>query len=550
MVACAPASDGEGTVVLPGDDSGVLPGTDGGSPGGPGAIVFSQTIDGTKSVTGIVETEDGYVVAGGADGEAGQLWVAGIDARGQLLWEKKYGGASWEVAYGIAPAADGGYVIVGRTGSKGAGSWDGWVLRVDGEGEIVWDRTLGGDGIDLAFSVTAAPGGGHVVAALYDNTALWLLGLDDGGDKVWEQKLPGVVKRAPVSIHSAMDGGTIVAASKKKGSSGIGWVVKLSAAGEIEWQKEFAGTAEAASAVPRGDGYLIAGAKRARDDDDDDDDDTDAWLAMTDASGEVLWEQVFGGAGVNSALDVYPTKDGGAVIAGEAPSSSGDSSDVLVARVDGEGTPVWEQKFGGEFDDIGMALIETKDGGIAVVGEKGTAPTYESVGWMLKLDANGGNTCTEGEKTYLGCQDEDVVWLDGCGAMLETAETCGEGSRCAGGACVDCSPRDHKGCSEDDVYWFDTCGEKGELAMRCEDGAHCDGGRCETPCQLSNCSASGFSYSCASASSTTDYAYGGSGPEGISSVTTTYDNGHVVTCTFSSSSSGSCRDDTIAACGF
>lgn len=352
-------------------------------------------------------------------------------------------------------------------------------------------------------------------------------------------------KRPPFALRSTEDGGTVVAATKKKGSSGIAWVVKLSATGEIEWQKEIAGAATARNVTPKGDGYLVVGAKRARDDDD-----TDAWLAMLDASGEVSWERTFGGAGTNSALDVHATRDGGAVVAGEASSSSGGGSDVLVARVDREGTPVWEKRYGDEFDDSGIAIIETNDGGIAVVGEKGTSPSYASVGWVLKLDADGGDTCTEGEKTYRGCEGDDVVWFDGCGAMLEAAETCADGSRCAGGACVECRARDHRGCSGDDVYWFDTCGARGDLATRCEDGAHCDGGRCETPCQLSNCSAEGYSYSCASGSSTTMYAYGGPGPEGISSATTRYDNGHVVTCTFTSSSGGSCRDDTVAACGF
>ncbi|MDP7113816.1 MAG: hypothetical protein QGH45_17740, partial [Myxococcota bacterium] len=69
-------------------------------------------------------------------------------------------------------------------------------------------------------------------------------------------------------------------------------------------------------------------------------------------------------------------------------------------------------------------------------------------------------------------------------------------------------------------------------------------------CDIYDCSDEGFSYSCATSSYTVNYSYGGSGPNGLSSYTVTFTNGHWVRCSFYSSYSGSCADDTGSSCSF
>lgn len=69
-------------------------------------------------------------------------------------------------------------------------------------------------------------------------------------------------------------------------------------------------------------------------------------------------------------------------------------------------------------------------------------------------------------------------------------------------------------------------------------------------CDIYDCDESGFSYSCATGSYTVNYSYGGSGPNGLSSYTVDFTNGHWVKCSFYSSYSGSCKDDTGSTCSF
>ena len=69
-------------------------------------------------------------------------------------------------------------------------------------------------------------------------------------------------------------------------------------------------------------------------------------------------------------------------------------------------------------------------------------------------------------------------------------------------------------------------------------------------CDILDCDVEGFAYSCATSSYTVNYSYGGSGPNGLSSYTVDFTNGHWVRCSFYSSYSGSCKDDTGSSCSF
>jgi hypothetical protein len=96
----------------------------------------------------IVELSDGgFAVAGAAqrDGRRG-LRLARLASDGTLVWERAYGGDPHDEATGLARTADGGFVLVGSTskgGGQGSGKTNVWVLKLDGDGRLAWDRVLG-----------------------------------------------------------------------------------------------------------------------------------------------------------------------------------------------------------------------------------------------------------------------------------------------------------------------------------------------------------------------------------------------------------------------
>ena len=105
-----------------------------------------------------------------------------LDGNGRKVWDRTFGGRSKDEARSIASTPDGGYVVAGWTQSKGAGKSDAWVIKLDSAGRKVWDRTFGGSDSDLASSILTTPDGGYVVAG-------WTGSTGAGGSDAWVIKL-------------------------------------------------------------------------------------------------------------------------------------------------------------------------------------------------------------------------------------------------------------------------------------------------------------------------------------------------------------------------
>jgi hypothetical protein len=144
---------------------------------------------GDSRVSSIQQTVDGgYVLAGNKEvGDAdSDCWILKLDGFGEIEWEKAYGGNMGDGCYGVQQTGEGGYILVGSTASFGAGDTDVWVLKMDGLGEIEWQYAYGGNGRDFAYSVQEPVEHGYIVAANTDSFGaggydLWVLKLDSQG---------------------------------------------------------------------------------------------------------------------------------------------------------------------------------------------------------------------------------------------------------------------------------------------------------------------------------------------------------------------------------
>jgi len=155
------------------------------------AASWSRTYGGTNRdvASAIVPTPDGgYLVAGRASPSwIWGVWVLKLDGSGNVQWQKTYGGVVDDrVSVAVAPTSDGGYVVAGTTWSFGAGYGDVWVLKLNGSGDVVWQKTYGGPERDEARAVAPTSDGGYVVAgatrsfgAGYED--VWVLKLDADG---------------------------------------------------------------------------------------------------------------------------------------------------------------------------------------------------------------------------------------------------------------------------------------------------------------------------------------------------------------------------------
>jgi hypothetical protein len=240
--------------------------------GAKGELLWEKTFGGGKEdfANSIARfPKGGFAVVGEtvSKGEgSGDVWVLRLDSTGMLIWEKTFGGKSRDSAQALATLADGGLAVAGWTSSKGEGETDIWVLRLDENGKLLWDKTIGGDKLDGGYAIVVLPDGSLVVGGeTWSQGARWvdvkLARFDANGELLWNKRI-GTEERDRIKNMVVLpDGELIVAASawNRGASFGYGWVVGIDASGNVLWDKILSGderiTVDAIVAFP--DGKLI-----------------------------------------------------------------------------------------------------------------------------------------------------------------------------------------------------------------------------------------------------------------------------------------------------
>jgi hypothetical protein len=206
-------------------------------------VVWQKTFGGSDDdrARSVQETIDGgYVVAGytWSSSEREDVYILKLDARGNKLWEKTFGGSDNDGAWSIQQTNDGGYIVAGYTSSFGAGSYDVYVLKLDTSGKEVWSKTFGGSSDDLAWSIQQTDDGGCIVAGYTKSFGagsedVYILKLDANGNKLWEKTFGGSYDERAYCIQQTRDGGYIVAGYTS--SFGVGnydvYIIKMDANG-------------------------------------------------------------------------------------------------------------------------------------------------------------------------------------------------------------------------------------------------------------------------------------------------------------------------------
>ncbi len=222
----------------------------GGSNGAEQAFFIRATSDGGYVVVGNGGSTDGDI----SDSQGGtDFWVVKLSSLGDIEWERSLGGNAGDAARSVIQAADGGYVVVGEVGSNNTGQvtnnhglYDYWVVKLSSEGDLEWQKTLGGSDSDWARSVCQAPDGGFVVpgqtystdgdAEGCDGADILVIKLSPLGEIEWKKILGGSAGDGVNSIVRTADGGYILAGETYSNDGDVSgnhggrdaWVVKLS----------------------------------------------------------------------------------------------------------------------------------------------------------------------------------------------------------------------------------------------------------------------------------------------------------------------------------
>ncbi len=295
---------------------------------GNGPILRSMTAtnDGGYIMFGIANNIDTNVTThvGGVLSE--DLWVLKLDSNGYKVWSKVYGGTQNEEAVSVIPAPRGGSYIYGYTFSNdydctgNHGGVDGYLARLDSNGNMMWHHCLGGTGNEAYGAMVSNRKNGVLIANAasspdgevhhyHGGDDFWVLEADSNGTILWDNCYGGTGIEDPNSICKAKDGTIWIAGSSSR---------------------------------KNGDVYANNG-------------NIDAWVVHTDSAGNLLNSRVIGSSAEDKAQVIYPLLNNNVIVGGyySAAGTSGEQlpsifygyMDIFLAELSPEPEAVYEIPF-------------------------------------------------------------------------------------------------------------------------------------------------------------------------------------------------------------
>ena len=240
----------------------------------------------------------------------GEFWGTKIDENGSVQWRGYFGGTNNDRAHSVVQTNDGGFVMAGFTESDDYdisntnGSYDFWVVKVDSFGNLVWEHSFGGEGIEVSYDIAKTSDNGFVVVGNtfsangdilvnHGESDMWMIKLDEEGNLIWEQTYGGSQFDLAQAVVESKDGGFLIAGNTKSEDQ---------------------------------DSTLNMG-------------ENDIWVVKTNKTGELVWQKSFGGSGLDFGFDLLENSDGSIMVVGESSSTDFNSvslkgnTDVILLKI-------------------------------------------------------------------------------------------------------------------------------------------------------------------------------------------------------------------------
>jgi hypothetical protein len=251
-----------------------------------------QTTDGGYIIAAATQSTNGDVAFHyGNSGD--DFWLLKLDSMGNLQWQKTFGGNNQDLVYKVKQTPDLGYVLAGATTSPDGnvtnpnGTQDSWVVKTDQYGNLQWQKTYGGTSYEHIFDIKLTPDGGYItvgnttsqngdITTFYGNTDFWVTKLDSVGNLQWQKSFGGSGLDTATFVENTPDGGYIVGGHTESADGNVtflrgifdAWLIKLDASGNMEWQKTYGSSgldyAHSLKVTPDGS-YILLGTNSTND---------------------------------------------------------------------------------------------------------------------------------------------------------------------------------------------------------------------------------------------------------------------------------------------
>ena len=385
-------------------------------------IDWDNTVDsfGSDRPSSIIQSADGgYMVlstSSGANGDKSEasigdsadLWVIKLDQNGNFVWDHTIGGTHNDISWGnIIQTSDGGYLIGGESFSSisgdksenSRGNSDCWIVKLDSSGEVVWDKTYGGNERDGVAHLLETPDGGYLIVAysesgisgdrldpLKGTNDIWVIKTDNNGNLEWQKTIGSLSIDRPTSALYTSDGGYLIGAhsvsdangDKTEESNGLSdyWIIKLDLNGNIIWDRSIGGSRTETLTVIKetpDNGYVLGGhsdSNTSGDKSDDGQGNMDFWVVKINQSGDVQWDRTMGDVGEDLLFGMDITPAGNILIGGSTyitvpldETNNTYGRDFRLFSLNSTGDIINETTIKGYASDRLAELATTSDGG-------------------------------------------------------------------------------------------------------------------------------------------------------------------------------------------
>jgi hypothetical protein len=318
-----------------------------------------------------------------------------------VIWAKTYGGAADDRAFYAMPTNEG-YLVAGSSRSIVENATVGWVLKLNGNGDAVWNKTfLEGWGTEIRYAVNLTDGfllvGNEFFAS--GQVSGYVARIDNQGDLQWTKILvEGAIGKLFSGI-AADDGFVVLGLSSESidGPSSV-WAAKLDFSGNLVWSRTFGGFVDSAarSGVLAQDGnYLLAGYTDSKGNGN-----YDFCLMELNINGDIVWNNTYGGEGSQKAYSITKTDDGYVIVGDiQLPNMA---TDAWVLKVDIVGNVLWNKSVGGKDADSAAYVTISKDGGYLVAGFTFSFGAGNRDFWLFRISDSGEVlwSCIQGDKSF------------------------------------------------------------------------------------------------------------------------------------------------------
>lgn len=354
---------------------------------------------------------------------------------GAIIWQRNLGGTDYDNCYSVVKTNDGGYILTGESkspfipGAHGISSYDMYVCKVDSLGNLQWHHCYGGSNDDGGAGVIQMPDSTFLVSGYtrsitgnvsfnHGNYDYWVIHVDTQGNLLWEKTYGGTLydriycMTQSDSGHYLLGGASNSLDGDVTGNHGGTdyWIAEIDSAGNLIWENSFGGPGDdICFGICQSSGKIYCGGlvySGGGDVTNFHGGFSDGWVAKLSMSGQLLSERAIGGSGSAYISSIHPINDNSFLISGEAASTDYDfsgitlygGSDYLAGTIDSSLNIHWVNNYGGNSGEYSASAFNTSDNKIVLAGASNSSsgqvtgwhsnPNGLYDVWVVKLDSD------------------------------------------------------------------------------------------------------------------------------------------------------------------